>query len=136
KDRAVSVLKTLTRLELDPRRYGTYRKSGTFKNTYFALLIANETERQRQHSTIQSMNVGVDAEQNDTLYAMWSALCAASGKREEDPLERDVARVPRRKARGGKRGKIFVRCWSAYLHLARGFAARRYPIARRQGACY
>jgi RHS repeat-associated protein len=32
------------------------------------------------------MNVGVDANQNDTLYTIWSAFCVASGKREEDPL--------------------------------------------------
>jgi hypothetical protein len=31
------------------------------------------------------MNVGVCADQNDALDAKWSALCAACGKREEDP---------------------------------------------------
>jgi RHS repeat-associated protein len=32
------------------------------------------------------MNVSVDADQNDALDAIWSALWSASGKREEDPL--------------------------------------------------
>jgi hypothetical protein len=32
------------------------------------------------------MNVGVDADQDDALYAIWSAFCVASGKRQEDLL--------------------------------------------------
>jgi hypothetical protein len=91
-------------------KYGPYCENATIKNPYLALLIVSETERQRWRSTIQSMNVGVDAEQNDTLYAMWSAFCAASGKREEDSLS-VMWRVPRWELQEAKRGKILVRCW-------------------------